>query len=125
MSDQLKAEAWNQSYSKGDNFVFYPHEEVFRFISRYIRKRTGLTSFQDQQEFDDTPQGLDLGCGIGRHVRFIDDMKLEAYGIDLSQVAINEAHKICRTEGRFHLVDRFHLGSITDMPYEDEYKEIV
>lgn len=125
MHERLKAEAWNDSYSRGDNYVFYPHEEVVRFVARHIRRMTGFRRFQDRQEFQHTPRGLDLGCGIGRHVRFIDDMQMDAYGIDLSQVAIDEARRICAEEGREHLADRFHLGSITEMPYNDDYFDFI
>lgn len=125
MSNELNTEAWDKSYEKRDNFVFYPHEEVIRFIARNIRKRTGLESFQDQQTFDHTPRGLDLGCGIGRHVRFMDDMQLEGHGIDLSQVAIDQARAICDAEGRTALSKYFRVGSITEMPYEDGFFDFI
>ena len=38
---------WDKSYQKRDNFVFYPHEEVIRFVSKFIRKRVGLNEFLD------------------------------------------------------------------------------
>jgi SAM-dependent methyltransferase len=125
MSDELKTAAWDKSYDHRDNFVFYPHEEVIRFVARNVRKRTGFDSFQDQRDFAGTPRGLDLGCGIGRHVRFMDDMQLDAYGIDLSPVAIREARAICEAENRGQLADRFHVGSITNMPYEDGFFDFI
>jgi hypothetical protein len=30
MTYSLKATEWNLSYQQGDNFVFYPHEEIIR-----------------------------------------------------------------------------------------------
>jgi SAM-dependent methyltransferase len=125
MNDLLKTDAWDQSYDKGDNYVFYPHEEVIRFVSRYVRKRTGFDSFSDRRPFARTPTGLDLGCGIGRHVRYMDDMQIEAHGIDLSRVAIEEALRVCQADGRSQLHDRFHIGSITEMPYEDGYFDCI
>jgi SAM-dependent methyltransferase len=117
-AESLKKEAWDRSYGKGDNYLFYPHEEVIRFMSRHVRKRTGLRSFVDRHTLGRVPRVLDLGCGIGRHVRFADDLGLEAHGIDLSEVAIVEAKRICAAEDRAQLAGRFHLGSITAMPYE-------
>jgi len=32
----LKKENWNNSYKNKDNFVFYPNEEIIRFISKYV-----------------------------------------------------------------------------------------
>ncbi len=37
MAAENKKEFWEESYLKKDNFVFYPHEEVIRFFSKYIR----------------------------------------------------------------------------------------
>lgn len=46
MIDTQQAE-WDDSYRNRDNFMFYPHEEVVRFISKYIRKRIGFNEFRD------------------------------------------------------------------------------
>ena len=118
MSDETKQNEWNSSYSKGDNFIYYPHEEVIRFFARYVRKRVGINDFENKSDFDNL-KVLDLGCGIGRHVRFCDDIQIEAYGIDLSEVAIKEAKRLCEAEGRKHLVERFHIGSVTKTPWKD------
>ena len=115
--EQMKKDAWNRSYEKGDNYLFYPHEEIIRFMARHVRKRGSFAGFVDKHTLGRTPRMLDLGCGIGRHVRFGDDLGLEAYGVDLSEVALSEAQRVCAAEGRTHLAERFHLGSITAMPY--------
>ena len=40
----LKSE-WNKSYVNINNFLFYPDDEVIRFMSKYIRKIIGLNKF--------------------------------------------------------------------------------
>tara|TARA_E500000178_G_C16868983_1_gene683386 strand:- start:155 stop:856 length:702 start_codon:yes stop_codon:yes gene_type:complete len=116
---------WDRSYSHGDNFIFYPHEEVIRFFARNVRKRVGIDTFKDQDGISSKSKILDLGCGIGRHVRFCDDMKLEAYGIDLSEVAIAEAKNLCKWEGRHHLIERFQVGSITKMTFTNDTFDVI
>ena len=32
----IKSSEWNNSYKNKDNFLFYPHEEVVRFINRFV-----------------------------------------------------------------------------------------
>lgn len=113
----LKKEEWEESYSNKDNFVFYPHEEVIRFVSKYIKKRTGIEDFE---QIKDMKKGLSLGCGIGRHVLFLDDMNFDAYGIDLSKEAIDFAKKWFKYLGKEYLLDKFIVGSITDMPYKSK-----
>jgi len=119
---ELKSDEWDLSYQHGDNFLFYPHEEVIRFVSKYIKKRTGINEYK---EISPLMRGLDLGCGIGRHVIYLDDMKLEAYGIDLSKTAVEKAKKWCEYLGKNHLKDRFEIGDITKIPYEDNYFDFI
>jgi hypothetical protein len=42
---------WDKFRGNQNKFIFYPHEEVIRFVSRFIGKRVGL------KEFDDVEQG--------------------------------------------------------------------
>ena len=70
-------------YLNRDNFLFYPHEEVIRFVSRYIVKRVGLSEFRFINPQKETPKIVDIGCGIGRHVFYFLQTGLDGYGIDL------------------------------------------
>lgn len=115
MSVEFKQQEWNEAYGKGNNLVFYPHEEVIRFCSKYLRKRVGVDEFETLRKVD---RVLSLGCGIGRHVFFFDDMGLEAYGIDLSSEAIEIAGKWSERLAKEHLKARFHCGSAHQMPYD-------
>lgn len=119
---ELKKSEWNNSYKNKDNFVFYPHEEIIRFISKYIRKRIGVNQFKD---ITNVTKCLDLGCGIGRHVIYLDDMNFESYGIDLSGEAINFAKEWCEELGKSELKDRLTVGTVTNMPYEDNFFDFV
>ncbi|MHA2060624.1 MAG: class I SAM-dependent methyltransferase [Candidatus Ranarchaeia archaeon] len=118
--DQKKDE-WNKSFNKRDNFVFYPHEEIIRFIAKYIRKQIGYKEFSDRHTLDHNPIVLDLGCGIGRHVKLLDDFNLDAYGIDLSSSAIETAKEIFQKQNLSHLNSKLTVGSASDMPYPDNF----
>ena len=58
-----------------------------------MRKRVGINDFENKSDFDN-PKVLDLGCGIGRHVRFCDDIQIEAYGIDF-QKSPSKRRSVC------------------------------
>ena len=64
---------------------------------------------------------LDLGCGIGRHVKFLDEFNLNPYGIDLSETAIEMGQKWMRAINKDCLADRMTVGSVTNLPYEDNF----
>lgn len=121
----LKLKEWDDSYANKDNFVFYPHEEVIRFTSKYIRKRVGFDAFVDTHCGQSTPKVLDLGCGIGRHVKYLHECGLETYGIDLSGVAIETARDIFARQGLTCLNERLYRASITKMPFADDFFDFV
>jgi len=112
---------WDESYDRSENFVFYPHEEVIRFFSKYIRKRAGLDDFKDIVSFKTPPKILDLGCGIGRHIFYANRMGLDAYGIDLSESAIKTAWEWAEREGFLNYREKIKQGDIRKMPFPKNY----
>lgn len=53
--EDVKKDKWDAIYKNKDNFVFYPHEEVIRFVSKYIRKRVGDKNYIDKKDFEKNP----------------------------------------------------------------------
>ncbi len=117
-------ELWELSFSKKDNYLFYPHEEVIRFISKYYAKRSGLRKLEKKQ-VDFIPKVLDLGCGIGRHIIFSHSMEMEAYGIDLSENAIEFAKEWAKIEGISNIDAKIKQGDITKMPFEKDFFDFI
>ena len=118
-----RKEAWEKSYSNRDNFVFYPHEEIIRFVSRYVRKRIGPHEFRDLHVLSRRPRLLDLGCGIGRHVIYGSDMGLDAYGVDLSETALAVAVRWAAEHGIDP--DRFQQAHIGQLPWPEGFFDFV
>lgn len=118
--DNNQAE-WDKSYRNRDNFVFYPHEEVIRFVSKFIRKKTGLDEYKDMVPKVEEMKVLDLGCGIGRHVIYCHEMGLESYGIDLSDAAIQIAIDWAARKGMQEPFQKIQQGDIRQLPWDDGY----
>lgn len=116
-----KQSEWDSSYRNKDNFVFYPHEEIIRFVSKYIRKRTGLDEFKDIVPSSEKTKLLDLGCGIGRHVIYGHEMGLDAYGIDLSGAAVQVATEWATRKGMCESSRKILQGDIRQLPWADGY----
>lgn len=116
-----RKQQWDESYNHRDNFLFHPHDEVIRFVSRFIRKRVGLDEFQDVSAELAGGRILDLGCGIGRHVIYCHEMGLDAWGIDLSDSAVRVARQWAERRGVPELDQRIRQGDITSLPYEDGF----
>jgi SAM-dependent methyltransferase len=112
---------WDKSYENRDNFVFYPHEEVIRFVSKFIRKRVGLNEFRDVAPGGAQGRVLDLGCGIGRHVMYCHDMGLEAYGVDLSDTAVEVACEWGRQKDLPEPEKRIRQCDIRRLPWDDGF----
>lgn len=112
---------WDKSYDNRDNFVFYPHEEVIRFVSKFIRKRVGLDEFRDVSPVAIGARVLDLGCGIGRHVMYCHEMGLDAWGIDLSDSAIRVAREWAGRTGLSEPEKKIQQGDVRRLPWEDGF----
>ena len=118
---ETKKEEWEQSYKKKDNYIFYPHEEIIRFISKYIRKQIGFKEFIDKKEYYENPKVLDFGCGIGRHVVLLNDFDITPYGFDLSETAIKEAHENLKKRNLGYLCKNVITSDIRELPYPNNF----
>lgn len=112
---------WDNSYNNRDNFVFCPHEEVIRFVSKFIRKRIALEEFADVGKRNEQSRVLDLGCGIGRHVIYCHEMGLDVYGIDLSDVAIRVAWQWAEQKHFQESRKKILQGDIRKLPWSDGF----
>lgn len=117
--------AWETSYRNLDNFVFYPHEEIIRFVSRYIRKRIGLREFRDVIPHMHSPRVLDLGCGIGRHVIYFHEMGFDCHGIDLSATAVEFARQWGTERGITDVESRIVQGDVRSLPWPDASFDVI
>ncbi|KAF5083760.1 Methyltransferase domain protein [anaerobic digester metagenome] len=122
---EIMEKEWDLSYQKGDNFVFYPHEEIIRFISKFIKKRIGLFEFELLSKCEEPIKGLDLGCGIGRHIIYLEGMGIDAYGIDLSTNAIKLAQKWANEEKIRDIERKIVVGDIQNLIWENNYFHFV
>jgi SAM-dependent methyltransferase len=111
--------AWDESYKNKDNYVFYPHEEVIRFMSKFVAKQVGIGSYDTKHGCNYTPKLLDFGCGIGRHVKLAHDFKVEGYGIDISNEAIKAGRQMMVEMGVPELAERLIEGEGQGMPFDD------
>lgn len=114
---------WNESYKKKQNYVFYPHEEIIRFISKYFIKRVGFDEYLFLHP-EKKLVGLDLGCGIGRHVKYLNEMGIKSYGIDLSETAIDYAKNWFSAINEKELSESLTQGSITSMLYANDFFDL-
>ncbi len=92
-----RKEFWEASYKRCENFIFYPKEEVVKFLNRFVRKRIGVEEFVDIIPFP--CRALDFGCGIGAQTLLMREFGIEAYGVDISEEALKTAKGIANSRG--------------------------
>ncbi len=121
--NDLRVDQWNASYERKENHILYPKEEVVKFLSRFVRRRTGAETFKDVLVTTLPLRGLDLGCGIGRQTILLEEFGIHGYGVDISEHALAEARKLARSMG--HSMDeRFMLLKDPTLPFDDEALDI-
>ena len=43
--EKIYHKKWDSSYSRQENFLFFPKEEVIKFLNRFVRKKTEPNKF--------------------------------------------------------------------------------
>jgi len=117
-------DAWDASYARGENHLFWPHEEIVRFAAQRVRRRR-LDGWDDRIPFSPVPRALDLGCGVGRHVEFLDQLGCEAWGIDHSATAVAQGQRWLTANGHAAIAPRLVQGDATAMPWADAHFAVV
>jgi SAM-dependent methyltransferase len=116
-----KVSEWDASYLRAENYIFYPHENLVKFVNRHVRKRLGVDKFHDHigPRVGRTLTALDFGCGIGAGVLFLHEFGIKACGVDISPVCIDVATRFARSKG-MDLADRFRVIVPNEkLPFED------
>lgn len=123
LQDILKTK-WEESYKRGENFIFYPKDEIVKFLNRFVRKKTGVDTFTNILDFSHTIRGLDYGCGIGRLTMLMREFGIDAYGIDIAPTALVVAKDLAVKLGFSELQDRFSHFDGGLIPFEDIFFDI-
>lgn len=113
-----KENDWNNSFKNKDNFLFYPHEEVIRFVNKYLSKRTG---YNENVSLKQDLKMLDLGCGIGRHVVYGHENNIDTYGFDLSLEAINYAQEFAKYREIDRVKEKLIVSDARSLPWGDSF----
>lgn len=118
-------EKWDESYQRKENFIFYPKEETVKFLNRFVRKRIGVNTFKDILDFSNKIRGLDFGCGIGAQTILMHEFGIDAYGIDISEIAIKQAKELAIFKGCPKLSNNFSVYDGIKIPFDDNFFDIV
>ena len=109
---------WDESYRRHENALFYPSEEIVRFVNRHIRRRIGPNDYS--RPFNARPRFLDVGSGAGRHVFFLWENGFFPIGVELSSAACEQAKEFLSFKGvdvsEYEVIN----ASATSLPIEDE-----
>lgn len=73
----IRQQQWNESYARGENAIFYPHEEMVRFLNCFIRKRVSQNHFSDVIYRGDFYHS---GIGITKNDEIIESAKSDILG---------------------------------------------
>lgn len=115
---------WDQSYSRGENNILFPSEEVVKFLNRYIKKKKNLNGDYEnilKNKFSKKLKALDFGCGAGRQTILLSEFDIKGYGLDISKFAINMAKKNAISLGYRELVNNFYVIENKRIPFKNNF----
>lgn len=96
-------EQWINLHKQKRHQPRYPHQLVVSFALRTFEKGGAI---------------LDLGCGAGRHLKFLAENGFEAYGCDYSSSGIKASQELLASA---NLKANFEIASVDNLPYDDEF----
>ena len=96
-------EQWINLHKQKRHQPRYPHQLVVSFALRTFKQGGAI---------------LDLGCGAGRHLKFLAENGFEAYGCDYSSSGIKASQELLASA---NLKANFELASVDNLPYDDEF----
>ncbi len=110
-ADRAKT-AWNGIFEKPDGYEYYDLKAPHEFMAKTARffKKNNVTKI------------LDLGCGLGNNLFFLHKMGFEAWGADVSDVAIKTIKKISDDNKLNIPVD---LCEFQKLPYNDNFFDAI
>ncbi|PKT78360.1 class I SAM-dependent methyltransferase [Helicobacter winghamensis] len=112
---------WDTSFINGENSIFYPHNELLRFLNRFIKKQVAFKQFMPiyaPPPTDKSLKALDFGCGNGRQTLLLSEFEIEAYGVDISKTAIDQAQSLAKS---LNLIANFLISNGTTLPFGDNF----
>lgn len=90
----------------------YPAEALIRFIARnFYQRQRGQINI------------LEIGCGPGSNIWYFSREGFNAYGIDISETAINKAKD--RLKNECLVAAELHVGNITNLPFKNKMFDCV
>ncbi|MBZ7936507.1 class I SAM-dependent methyltransferase [Campylobacter sp. B0100352/1] len=95
-------EKWHEMHSQKRHQPRYPGSDLVAFVLKNFKKNDQI---------------LDLGCGGGRHVKFLSENNFNVYGVDYSANGIKATQELLDL---YKLKAELKIASVDDIPYEDE-----
>ncbi len=115
-------EEWDKSHKRLENNILFPKEEVVKFLNRYIRKLIDKNRYKDLIITESgLIKGLDFGCGFGRQTILMKEFHIDAYGCDISSVAIDHAQKLSNLYGFDDLKNKFIVINDDKLNFENDF----
>ena len=96
-------EQWINLHKQKRHQPRYPHQLVVSIVLRTFKQGGAI---------------LDLGCGAGRHLKFLAENGFEAYGCDYSSSGIQASQELLASA---NLKANFEIASVDNLPYDDEF----
>jgi len=103
--ENIAKKNWDKRYQEKES---YRKEPALEIVENYFEER------------DDDPREskvLAIGCGNGRNLRHVAEQGYDAYGMEISEKAIQQLDEDFENEG---LKAEVKKGSFYNLPYEDE-----
>lgn len=102
------------SLDREDRWDKYMHERLSRERENFKEVNPLTVIFADMIKETEKPTLLDLGCGLGKHMHYLNDLGFKVIGCDISEETLYKAEEMARESHRHF---DFIRGDYVDLPF--------
>jgi ubiquinone/menaquinone biosynthesis C-methylase UbiE len=108
--------SWEKIYEQGKALNRYPYGE---FVSIFFNSLKYLPKEKSENRSD--TKVLEVGCGNGNNLLFMDEIGFDTYGIDGSQIVCKHAEEFLKSKGAKTKIQKAYFQNL---PFKDETFDI-
>jgi SAM-dependent methyltransferase len=104
----LNSPSWEKNYKLLGRYNKYPFDFIVSYTKKYFKDGKNLKS-------------LDLGCGGGNNIKFLQEENFNIFGVDYSKTSIKLTKSVIKKKYRNQII----CGDFKNLPFKNHFFDLI